>query len=102
MSPRKPESRFRQSPCTCETLPASLRTPVGALPPRKLGELVAQAREYSFDFLAWKRAFVLRQHWQVHAKSICPRDGNLLSYRKKLGRTQRRAFYCELCQRLYR
>jgi endonuclease-8 len=75
---------------------------VGALPPRKLGELVAQAREYSFDFLAWKREFVLRQHWQVHAKSICPRDGNLLSFRKKLGRTQRRAFYCELCQRLYR
>jgi endonuclease-8 len=75
---------------------------VGALPPRKLGELVTQARAYSFDFLQWKREGVLRQHWQVHAKSICPRDGNLLGYRKKLGRTQRRAFYCDLCQRLYR
>jgi endonuclease-8 len=75
---------------------------VGALPPRKLGELVTQAREYSFDFLQWKREFVLKKHWQVHAKKLCPRDGNLLSFQKSLGRAQRRAFYCEACQRLYR
>jgi endonuclease-8 len=75
---------------------------IGALPPRKLGELVTQAREYSFDFLAWKREYVLKKHWQVHAKQHCPRDGTPLSYRKRLGVAQRRAFYCELCQRLYR
>jgi endonuclease-8 len=75
---------------------------VGALPPRKLGELVMQAREYSFDFLAWKREYVLKQHWQVHAKQTCPRDGTPLSFRKSLGAARRRAFYCELCQRLYR
>lgn len=74
---------------------------VGALPPRKLGELVKQARVYSFDFLAWKREFVLRKHWQVHAKKTCPRDGTPLSFRKSLGVAQRRAFYCETCQRLY-
>jgi endonuclease-8 len=74
---------------------------VGALPARKLGELVAQAREYSFDFLAWKKAYVLRKHYQVHTKTICPRDGTRLSYRKHLGRAQRRAFFCETCQKLY-
>lgn len=74
---------------------------VGALPPRKLGELVTQAREYSFDFLQWKREFVLRKHWQVHAKRTCLRDGTPLSYRKQLGRAARRAFWCDTCQRLY-
>jgi endonuclease-8 len=43
---------------------------IGALPPRKLGELIKQAREYSFDFLAWKQAFVLKKHYQVHTKTI--------------------------------
>ena len=75
---------------------------VGALPPRKLGELVKQAREYSFDFLEWKKAFVLKKHYQVHTKKHCPRDGNRLSYRKELGRARRRAFFCEACQKLYR
>lgn len=75
---------------------------LGALPPRKLGELVTQAREYSFDFLAWKRDFVLKKQWQVHAKKTCPRDSTPLSFRKSLGVAQRRAFFCETCQRLYR
>lgn len=74
---------------------------IGALPPRKRAELVKQAREYSFDFLAWKRAYVLKQHYQVHTKTICPRDGTRLSYRAKLGRAQRRAFFCEVCQKRY-
>ncbi len=74
---------------------------IGALPPRKLGQLVTEARQYSFDFLEWKKAYVLRKHWQVHAKKTCPRDGTELSYRKELGQARRRAFWCSLCQRLY-
>jgi endonuclease-8 len=74
---------------------------IGALPPRKLGELIKQAREYSFDFLEWKKAYVLKKHYQVHTRTICPRDGHRLSYRKHLGRAQRRAFFCEVCQKRY-
>ena len=74
---------------------------IGALPPRKLGELVREARGYSFDFLRWKKDFVLRQHYQVHTRTICPRDGTRLSYRKHLGLAGRRAFWCATCQRLY-
>ena len=55
-----------------------------------------------FDFYRWKKAYVLRQHWQVHAKTACPRDGTRLSYAKHLGRKQRRAFWCPACQKLYR
>ena len=75
---------------------------IGALPSRKLGELIQQARDYSFDFYEWKKAYVLRKHYQVHTKTHCPRDGTRLSYAKHLGRAQRRAFWCETCQRLYR
>lgn len=75
---------------------------VGALPARKLSELIRQARDYSFDFYAWKKAYVLRKHYQVHTKTHCPRDGNRLSYRKHLGKAQRRAFFCATCQTLYR
>ncbi len=74
---------------------------VGALPPRKLAQLVEQAREYSFDFYRWKKAFVLRKHYQVHTKSTCPRDGAPLRYRKQLGQAKRRAFWCEVCQTRY-
>lgn len=73
---------------------------VGALPPRKLRELVEQARVYAFEFLAWKKAFVLRKHWLVHNRSRCSRHDIPLE-RAHLGRTHRRSFYCELCQKLY-
>jgi endonuclease-8 len=75
-------------------------TTVGALPARKLRELVEQARTYAFEFLQWKKAGVLRQHWCVHNRKLCPRDGIAL-HRGHLGRTKRRSFYCELCQKRY-
>lgn len=74
---------------------------IGALPSRKLGELIREARNYSFDFYEWKKQFVLRKHWQVHAKKTCPRCKVRLEYRKHLGAAQRRAFFCTNCQRLY-
>lgn len=74
---------------------------VGALSSRKRGDLVREARDYSFDFYEWKKAHVLKKHWQVHAKTHCPRDGTRLTFRAKLGKRQRRAFYCERCQKLY-
>jgi endonuclease-8 len=73
---------------------------VGALPARKLRELVDEARKYSFEFLEWKKAFVLREHWLAHNRSICPRD-QIPFQRAYLGRTHRRSFFCERCQKKY-
>jgi endonuclease-8 len=73
---------------------------VGSLPPRKLGDLIRQARQYSFDFLAWKKAFVLKKHWLVHTKGTCPNCGGPLT-KAYLGKTQRRSFFCQRCQVLY-
>ena len=62
--------------------------------------LVDEARQYSFDFLGWKKAFTLKEHWLAHAKKICPRCD--IPYSKaKLGTSDRRSFYCERCQKRY-
>jgi endonuclease-8 len=74
---------------------------VGALPDAELLQLVAQARDYSFDFLEWKRRNVLKRHWQVHERSRCPRCQQALASVRKLGKRQRRSFHCDRCQRLY-
>jgi endonuclease-8 len=73
---------------------------VGALPPRKLTQMITQARQYAFDSLAWKQAHVLRKHWLVHNKVQCAKGHGKL-VRKHLGKTQRRSFYCPVCQVLY-
>ena len=65
---------------------------VGGLPPRKLTELINEARNYSFDFLKWKKEYVLRKHWLVHKKKICSRDGSVIT-RQHLGKTNRRTFF---------
>jgi endonuclease-8 len=74
---------------------------VGVLPSRKLTEMIREARVYSFDFLKWKKAFELRKHWLAHAKSICPRDHIPFIKVQHLGKAQRRAFFCSVCQVLY-
>lgn len=73
---------------------------IGQLPPRKLSELIREARQYSFEFLAWKKAYVLAKHWLVHNRGTCPRCRIPLS-RAYLGTTHRRSFFCERCQRRY-
>ncbi len=73
---------------------------IGSLPAAKLRELVREARQYSFDFLEWKQAYVLRKHWLAHAKQICPRCAIPFT-KAHLGQTMRRSFYCENCQVKY-
>lgn len=73
---------------------------VGALSARKLGDLVREARDYSFDFYRWRKAFELKKHYQVHTKQVCPRDSHRISYAKSFGTARRRAFFCTKCQRL--
>lgn len=73
---------------------------VGALSAPKLRQLVAEARTYSFDFLRWKKAYVLKANWLAHAKTVCPRCHIPFS-KGKFGKTNRRAFFCERCQIRY-
>ena len=73
---------------------------VGDLPPRVLGKVIADAREYSFRFLAWKRAFELKKHWQIHTRRTCPNCGGPVS-KTYPGKSRRCTFFCPNCQVRY-
>jgi len=73
---------------------------IGNLPESKIDELIKEARNYSFDFLKWKKEYVLRKHWLAHTKKICPRC-DIPFIKKHLGKTNRRSFFCNNCQIFY-
>lgn len=75
-------------------------TLTGKIPPRKLTELIKEARIYSFDFLKWKKAFVLKKHWLAHTKKTCLRC-DLPLKKTYSGKTKRRTFFCANCQVKY-
>lgn len=72
---------------------------IANLPTAKLKLLIAAARAYSFDFLKWKKEYVLKKNWLVNTKKLCPM-AHLLE-KAHLGKTNRRTFFCPICQRLY-
>jgi endonuclease-8 len=73
---------------------------VGNLPPRKLTALIQEARNYSFDFLKWKKVYELKKHYLIYNKKTCPRC-NIPLHRKDLGKTKRKTFWCNQCQVKY-
>ncbi|HMR18077.1 MAG TPA: endonuclease [Sphingobacterium sp.] len=73
---------------------------VGKIPDKKLKEIITQARQYSFEFLEYKKANVLKKQWLAHTKRICLRC-DLPLYKKYTGNKKRRSFYCLNCQYLY-
>jgi endonuclease VIII len=73
---------------------------VGKLSAIKLNQLIKEARNYSFDFLKWKKKYELKKHWLAHTKKTCIQcNGPII--KKYLGTTNRRTFYCVKCQKLY-
>ncbi len=75
-------------------------TLVQNIPPRLLTLLINETRNYSFDFLRWKKEFTLRKHWLAHTKKTCGRCAIPL-LKKYCGKMQRRTFFCGSCQLLY-
>ena len=73
---------------------------IKGLPPRKLTQLIAEARQYSFDFYEWKKIYQLRKHWLIYTKKKCPRC-KIPALKEYTGKTKRRTFFCPTCQVLY-
>jgi len=71
------------------------------LPSLRLSALIKEARNYSFDFLKWKKEFTLKKHWLAHTKKKCLRC-DLPIIKKYLGKTNRRTFFCNGCQVRYK
>ena len=72
-------------------------TRVGALSPRRLRAIVADARTFSFRFLELRRQFALRKNLEVYGRSACARCGQKIN-RKVHGTRHRRSFFCRTCQ----
>lgn len=72
----------------------------GKIPGKLVKELIKESRIYSFEFLEWKKNYVLKQHWLVHTKKTCIRCGIPL-IKKQTGKKKRRSFFCANCQKLY-
>ena len=70
------------------------------IPALKLSGVIKEARNYSFDFLKWKKEFTLKKHWLVHTKKTCLRC-DLPIIKKYCGKTKRRTFFCAECQVRY-
>lgn len=66
----------------------------------KINQMIREARQYSFDFLKWKKQFILRKKWLIHTKKKCPICGGPIK-KEYLGKTKRRTFFCEKDQRRY-
>ena len=73
---------------------------IGNLPPKKLKEIIAEARNYGFDFKKWKKANVLSKHFQIYHQKTCPMCG-LEVIKKDTGKSKRTSFFCENDQKLY-
>ena len=71
------------------------------IPASKLSSVIKEARNYSFDFLKWKKEFTLKKHWLAHTKKTCHRC-DLPIIKEYLGKTNRRTFFCNNCQVLYK
>ena len=70
------------------------------IPSLKISALIKEVRNYSFDFLKWKKEFTLKKHWLAHTKKTCLRC-NLPIIKKYCGKTKRRTFFCFACQVRY-
>jgi endonuclease-8 len=73
---------------------------VEKIPSVKIKELIKEARNYSFEFLEWKRNYELKKHWLAHTKKMCLRC-NLPLIKKYTGIKKRRSFFCSNCQLLF-
>lgn len=77
------------------------RSTTKGLPEKKLKALIKDAQVYSHKFYEWKKAFTLKEHWQIHTKKECPRC-KIKTEKEYIGKTKRRTFFCNNCQELYK
>jgi len=73
---------------------------INDIPASKLSGVIKEARNYSFDFLKWKKEFTLKKHWLAHTKKVCLRC-DLPIIKKYCGKSKRRTFFCSGCQVRY-
>lgn len=66
----------------------------------QLDKIIKHTKDYSFDFLKWKRTDELRKHFKVYHLENCPKCGEKI-IRKDTGKGKRTSFFCENDQTLF-
>lgn len=67
---------------------------------KQLDKIIKHTKDYSFDFLKWKRNDELKKHFQVYHRETCPKCGERI-IRKDTGKGKRTSFFCENDQDLF-
>ena len=63
-----------------------------------LHKIIKTAQEFSLQFYEWRKQFILKKHYRIYRKSLCPLCGEKIC-RKKTGKRERISFYCPNCQK---
>jgi endonuclease-8 len=71
---------------------------VSELSPQKLKKLITTAKKFSTQFYTWRKAFVLKKHYQVYHQKTCPHCEKPIT-RVKTGHTDRWSYFCPHCQK---
>ena len=71
---------------------------VSSLSAKKLTELATNTREFSLNFITWRKDYQLKKHLLIYRKKNCPECGTTVT-RKKTGTHTRWSFYCSKCQK---
>lgn len=74
---------------------------VGKIPPARLKTIIEEAREYSFDFLKWKKADQLKKHFEVYSKKETLETGKKVT-KKDTGKSKRSSYFSAGEQKLYK
>lgn len=80
----------------CKVHPESL---IKKIPASKLSAIVQECREYSFDFLKWKKNNELSRHFEVYQQN---KKAAKQVTRKDTGATRRSSYFVESVQKLYK
>lgn len=62
-----------------------------------LQKIVKTAHQFSYQFYEWRKQFVLKKHYRIYRKSLCPICGEKVC-RMKTGKRERISFFCPKCQ----
>lgn len=63
----------------------------------ELKKIVKTARNFSFQFLEWRKLFELKKHYQIYRRSFCPHCKGKVT-KKWTGFRNRVSFFCANCQ----
>jgi endonuclease-8 len=63
-----------------------------------LRRIIKTTQEFSLQFYDWRKQFILKKHYRIYRKSLCPLCGKKIC-RKKTGKRARISFFCPKCQK---